>query len=166
MNIEKIISDYLESDDYDGLFNESTGCACLLNDLFPCGGDGILSCKPGYKMDGCTEECGLGCEFHVGNLSEIRRNVAGLDLFREIKVNQDGSSRVVLAHGVYDGAGFNEIKLGVLRKIREFFIYKVKKSTIYLPKCMFVVEDDELILVPGHGNCDLNTCKRKEKKYV
>ena len=55
-----IVADRLRADGYDGLFSPDE-CACLLDDLEPCGevqGD----CRAGYKTE-CR--CGEGCDFDV-----------------------------------------------------------------------------------------------------
>lgn len=60
-----IVKEYLVANGYDGLYCDE--CSCLPDDLFPCGGSGgdwILDCTAGYKIDGCT--CGEGCDFHTG----------------------------------------------------------------------------------------------------
>jgi hypothetical protein len=49
MNIRKIISEWLVANGFDGLFNADYECACQLDDLFPCGCDGVQDCQPGYK---------------------------------------------------------------------------------------------------------------------
>jgi len=62
MDIDDIIEKYLIDNGFDGLCQVDCECACLLDDLFPCG-DIYFSCRPGFKIDGCT--CGEGCDFHV-----------------------------------------------------------------------------------------------------
>lgn len=66
MTVIDIIREYLISHGYDGLYHcNGDGCGCLLDDLVPCGeiyGD----CIAGYRIEGCTEECGMNCKFHVG----------------------------------------------------------------------------------------------------
>lgn len=56
--IKEIVKEYLEKNGYDGLLNDD--CACLLNDLYPCGEIG--NCQAGYK-GACT--CGEGCDWDV-----------------------------------------------------------------------------------------------------
>lgn len=63
MNIRDITKKFMEENGYDGLFLDGT-CACALYDLMPCE-EPSMDCKPGYRLDGCTEECGHGCAFHV-----------------------------------------------------------------------------------------------------
>jgi hypothetical protein len=43
----EIIKEYLVSNGYDGLFNPKL-CACGIDDLYPCGGEGVLDCKAGF----------------------------------------------------------------------------------------------------------------------
>ena len=47
MTIKKIVMEYLEKNDYDGLYSECGECACKKDDLFPCG-NVDEDCKPGY----------------------------------------------------------------------------------------------------------------------
>ncbi len=63
-DVIEIVKSWLRGHGYDGLYNEGE-CACVVADLAPCGEIGH-DCKAGYKTDGCTEDCGLGCNFHVG----------------------------------------------------------------------------------------------------
>ncbi len=45
--VDEIVRRYLEKNGYDGLFNPWMGCACKLDDLFPCDvNDGM--CQPGH----------------------------------------------------------------------------------------------------------------------
>ncbi len=64
MNVKEIVEKYLKENGYDGLFHEGD-CGCEVGDLAPCDGS-ALDCEPGYKIDGCSSECGAGCEFHFG----------------------------------------------------------------------------------------------------
>ncbi len=47
-NCIDIIRDWLETHGYDGLASDDCGCA--VNDLFPCGGEYIVSCSPAQKQ--------------------------------------------------------------------------------------------------------------------
>ena len=50
MDIEEIVETYLRENKFDGLYVDD--CACNIDDLFPCGGDGsILDCEPGYRSE-------------------------------------------------------------------------------------------------------------------
>lgn len=60
--VRSIVNDYLQLHGYDGLFYPGE-CACLLDDLMPCGGDSIPHCEPGYRTE-CPEECGEH-DFHI-----------------------------------------------------------------------------------------------------
>ena len=60
MNVREIVKQYLESNNFDGLYTEN--CGCETTDLFPCEQDGGL-CQPGYRYD-C--ECSDDCGFHIG----------------------------------------------------------------------------------------------------
>ena len=44
-----IVLGYLKENGYDGLFNDSHECACVLDDLVPCC-ESIGDCQPGYKV--------------------------------------------------------------------------------------------------------------------
>lgn len=46
-DVKSIVSDWLISHHYDGLFNESGECGCSVDDLMPC--DGVDSCVPAYR---------------------------------------------------------------------------------------------------------------------
>ena len=61
-DVEDIVINYLKDNGFDGLCTD--GCGCVVNDLVPCGGP-FESCKPGYRVAGCTPACGEGCDFHV-----------------------------------------------------------------------------------------------------
>jgi len=58
--IKEIVQQYLVDNDYDGLFFPGE-CACLKENLFPCG-SGFEECTAGYKTE-CT--CGQGCDFDI-----------------------------------------------------------------------------------------------------
>ena len=60
----RMIAEYLKLNGYDGLYCDE--CGCELSDLMPCGGEWAIDCVAGYKHDGCTEDCGKGCDFHIG----------------------------------------------------------------------------------------------------
>ena len=65
-NVLGMIEHYLREHGYDGLYNPRTPCACEVGDLAPCGGDYIAECLAGYKQPGCDDDCGLGCDWHIG----------------------------------------------------------------------------------------------------
>ena len=48
MNVEQIVREYLETNGYDGLFNENGECGCDLEDFMPCGFQETL-CVAGHK---------------------------------------------------------------------------------------------------------------------
>lgn len=66
--VSDIVRDWLLSHGYDGLFSNEGECACLANDLFPCGYT-PRDCEAGYKMP-CPnpDECEYGPEdhWHIG----------------------------------------------------------------------------------------------------
>ncbi len=62
MDCKKIIKEYLVAHHYGGLVDD--GCACGLDDLMPCNGNGrVLECAPGYEIEGCT--CGENHDSHI-----------------------------------------------------------------------------------------------------
>lgn len=64
MNVKEIVFEYLVKRGYDGLYREScVNCRCKIDNLMPCGLNGIQLCKPGYIGD-C--DCDKGCDFHIG----------------------------------------------------------------------------------------------------
>lgn len=58
MTVQEIIEKYLRDNNYGGLYADH--CACLVNDLMPCGELGT-DCEPGYVVP-C--DCGEH-DFHV-----------------------------------------------------------------------------------------------------
>lgn len=65
MNCSAMVVASLTKEGYDGLTSPEHDCACLLDDLMPCGGEGAMECIAGHKVAGCSAECGEGCDFHV-----------------------------------------------------------------------------------------------------
>lgn len=61
--VEHIVRRYLADNVYDGLYNTDIDCACLVDDLAPCGEIGG-ECVAGYKRD-CPDDCG-DHYWHVG----------------------------------------------------------------------------------------------------
>lgn len=47
-NVIDIVKESLIESGHDGLFNTDMDCACLLDDLQPCG-ENFAQCRPGYK---------------------------------------------------------------------------------------------------------------------
>lgn len=50
MNVKGIVKEYLKNNKYDGLYNPDSDCACGIDDLYPCGGEWIDKCEPGYQV--------------------------------------------------------------------------------------------------------------------
>ena len=50
MEVHQIVREYLNNRGYDGLFNINGECACLLDDLAPCG-EMSMHCKVGFKTE-------------------------------------------------------------------------------------------------------------------
>ena len=67
--VSDILKTWLEEHEYEGLYNPVEKCACLLEDLAPCGAI-WPECRPGYKepCDESYEFC--PCEFHIGKREE------------------------------------------------------------------------------------------------
>jgi hypothetical protein len=61
--IKDIIREHLSKNSFDGLYKDE--CGCLLNNLFPCGGEYIDDCIPGFTYL-CPEECSCGADQHIG----------------------------------------------------------------------------------------------------
>ena len=66
MNVRDIVSEWLQSHGYDGLYSADE-CGCLMDNLMPCE-EGLTDCKPGYKIihdgNGCNPgvECDEVCD--------------------------------------------------------------------------------------------------------
>ena len=63
MNVKAITREWLEANGYGGLTNDN--CGCIVGDLMPCNSECVEYCEAGYKVDGCSEECGEGCKWHI-----------------------------------------------------------------------------------------------------
>lgn len=57
--VKDIVTEYLKSNGYDGLYNDD--CGCPVDDLAPCC-QLYDDCTAGYRHDTC--EC--GCDDHIG----------------------------------------------------------------------------------------------------
>jgi len=55
MTILEIVEKYLKENEFDGLCNSNSQCACKLDDLMPCECEYVGECSPGYLVE-CT--CG------------------------------------------------------------------------------------------------------------
>jgi hypothetical protein len=67
MDVSEIVQKYLKDNGYDGLY--SLECGCKIDDLCPCGMNGIIAgCKGGYlcKCDPETCHADGDCEWHIG----------------------------------------------------------------------------------------------------
>jgi hypothetical protein len=63
MKIEKIITDYLNNNNYQGLLNIDGECGCTIKDLAPC--ENIsLDCEPGYLLECSRCEKMETCHMH------------------------------------------------------------------------------------------------------
>lgn len=74
MDCAQIISEWLGANGFDGLFNSDGECACLCDNLAPCG-EISSACEAGYKVpcDGTLSCC--PCNYHVvANLPDPRAN--------------------------------------------------------------------------------------------
>jgi hypothetical protein len=71
IDCKEMVRQHLKQNGFDGLYAQDA-CACDLSDLMPCGGDGAMDCRAGYKASGCDDDCGRGCGFHIlGDVSEV-----------------------------------------------------------------------------------------------
>lgn len=54
---------------HDGLSSDDGECACLLDDLAPCG---CITghCESGRRVECCNDNCGNGCDFHIEPVSD------------------------------------------------------------------------------------------------
>jgi len=65
MNIRDIVTEYLNTHGFDGLYY-SAECACKKDDLMPCSGDVFANdCQPGYLCPCDPVECGEH-DWHIG----------------------------------------------------------------------------------------------------
>lgn len=62
--LKSLVSSALKDYGYDGLYNPDGDCACSIDMLMPCG-EPLPECVAGYRVDGCDESCGMGCDFHI-----------------------------------------------------------------------------------------------------
>lgn len=66
--IENIVKEYLRDNKFDGLFNEEK-CACVLENLMPCGEPDVFYCAAGYRLE-LTEEEEEEYGFKIGIMNE------------------------------------------------------------------------------------------------
>ncbi len=59
--VRDVVIKYLRENKYDGLVCPGE-CGCEIKDLAPCGGEGIIDCKPAYRGN-CT--CAEGCKWDM-----------------------------------------------------------------------------------------------------
>lgn len=68
MNLIEIVKKHLQDNGYDGLVSDIGECGCFLDNLVPCGEpSNLVDCEPAYKVPGCNEFCGEGCEFPMSS---------------------------------------------------------------------------------------------------
>jgi len=67
MNLKKVVAEWLEYKGYDGLYNPDGECACLRNDLAPCGFPDWTEeeCTPGWAYEATRAYEHAGCDFIV-----------------------------------------------------------------------------------------------------
>lgn len=80
MNITaiEIIKDYLEKNNFGGLWNSDGECGCELSELIPC--DNMdAECMPGYKnlcskcdVENCHIKNDSGCDWCIGNQIAVK----------------------------------------------------------------------------------------------
>lgn len=71
MNIREMVRQYLEANQFDGLYNAGE-CACKKDDLFPCGDPHMAYCKPGYLAP-CPQDGTDACGEHDWHIAEKQR---------------------------------------------------------------------------------------------
>lgn len=64
MNIKEIVKQYLEVNNYDGLWNAD--CGCSLSDLMVCDEPDLDYCQPGYNRPEEDYEYHIGPEKGIG----------------------------------------------------------------------------------------------------
>jgi len=65
--VKEITKAYLEANGFDGLCSQFAQCACLADDLFPCGAEDSYQCEPGYLTKCTPRNCSNNgdCYFHI-----------------------------------------------------------------------------------------------------
>lgn len=58
--VHDIVKKYLTDNKFDGLVSNCGECSCTLDDLFPCGAEGVECCVAGHKTT-CDSECEIHC---------------------------------------------------------------------------------------------------------
>jgi len=81
MTIQQIVEQWLREHGYDGLYSPDGGCACRIDDLFPCQ-EFSSDCTAGHVKKGCSDECGMGCEWHV--VAGLKAGIADCEARRHI----------------------------------------------------------------------------------
>ncbi len=62
---EEMVLAYLKEHGFGGLYHPDGDCACLVDDLIPCGGDWVGDCIAGYSVP-CDGTCEDGsCDYHI-----------------------------------------------------------------------------------------------------
>jgi hypothetical protein len=64
MVVQSLLVAKLKESGMNGLYNDKEGCACHVDDLMPCKSP-QPGCKAGFRVEGCSDICGLGCDFHI-----------------------------------------------------------------------------------------------------
>jgi len=75
-NVNSIIREWLDTHSFDGLYSPNE-CACLKDDLFPCGDGPYAECCAGYKRTDEPDESVSDKEWHTGDwwVSGAKRKV-------------------------------------------------------------------------------------------
>jgi len=65
--VDEMVGDYLDAQEFDGLYNEDGECGCLAGELSP-GSCMQADCRAGYMGPCDPENCVAdgNCDFHVG----------------------------------------------------------------------------------------------------
>jgi hypothetical protein len=63
IHVIDILEAWLKQNDYDGLYNESNGCACRKGNLVPCE-ERIADCIAGYEVIP-PEDVNAECDFYI-----------------------------------------------------------------------------------------------------
>jgi hypothetical protein len=74
MNVREILTEYLKTHEYDGIYNPESECSCELADLMPCDLFDESGCVAGHKVRcdyksrirrGLEPECDGDCKWHM-----------------------------------------------------------------------------------------------------
>ena len=65
LDLGEIVANYLDENEFDGLYNIDAGCACKKDDLSPCGEAGLDCISGHYLQSDCIDH-----DYHIGNKTD------------------------------------------------------------------------------------------------